>query len=100
MRRLRKSTMRESQSGSKMYAVFLSRNADRQLKKYPRDIRDQIRGKIKALGKDAFPSDAKRIIGRKDKVFRIRSGVYRILYTVLENEVLVVHIDKREHAYQ
>jgi len=84
-----------------MFAVYLSSDAERFLKKSPKDLRERIIKKIKNLAEDPFPSDSKRIIGRDEKVFRIRVGDYRVQYVVFydKKEVLVSDIDKRERAY-
>jgi len=56
---------------------------------------------IKKLSVDPFPSDAKRVVGRKEKVFRVRVGDYRILYVVFygEKEILISDIEKRGGVY-
>ncbi len=56
---------------------------------------------IKKLSVDPFPSDAKRVVGKKEKVFRVRVVDYRILYVVFhdKNEILISEIDKRGRAY-
>ena len=84
-----------------MFAVYLSSNAERFLKKSPEDLKERIIRKIKLLSEDPFPSDSKRIMGREEKIFRIRVGDYRIQYVVLydKREVLISDIDKRERAY-
>jgi mRNA interferase RelE/StbE len=43
----------------------------------------------------------KRVVGAKEKTFRVRVGGYRILYIVLldENVVVIVNIDKKPKAY-
>ena len=57
--------------------------------------------KIKSLSLDPFPQDMKRIVGRKEKIFRIRVGNYRILYAVFHETktVLIADIDKRSRIY-
>ena len=84
-----------------MFSIYLSSNAERFLKKSPKDLRERIMQKIKNLSEDPFPSDSKRIIGRNEKVFRIRVGDYRVQYVVFydKKEVLISDIDKRERAY-
>jgi len=84
-----------------MFSVFLSSEADRFLRKSPPELKERILKKIKNLGEDPFPSDSKRIVGRSDKVFRIRVGDYRVQYAVLyeKKEVLITDIDRRERAY-
>ena len=53
---------------------------------------------------DPFPRDAKRVENQwfeEEKIFRIRVGNFRVLYTVnyQRDRVLVFDIDKRETAY-
>ena len=84
-----------------MFAVYLSSNAERFLKRSPKDLRERIFQKIKNLSEDQFPSDSKRVRGRDEKIFRIRVGDYRVQYVVFydKKEVLISDIDKRERAY-
>ncbi len=57
--------------------------------------------RIKLLAVNPFPQDVKRVGGRKEKVFRVRVGDYRIQYVVFyeENILLVSDADKRSRAY-
>jgi mRNA-degrading endonuclease RelE of RelBE toxin-antitoxin system len=43
----------------------------------------------------------KRVVGKKDKIFRVRVGDYRIQYSVIyeKNLLFVSEIEKREKAY-
>jgi len=49
-----------------------------------------------------FLTNTKKIIGRKEKLFRVRAGDYRILYEVYldKNVVLIVNINKRSRIYR
>ncbi len=84
-----------------MFKVYLSSHATRFLRKSQKKLRDRITKKIKNLSADPFPPDAKRVVGRKEKVFRIRVGDYRVQYVVFYDtgEILISEIDKRERAY-
>jgi len=84
-----------------MFQVQLSSHAVRFLRRSRKETYNRIMKKIKELSVDPFPSDAKRIIGRKEKVFRVRVGDYRILYVIFydKNEILISDIDKRERIY-
>ncbi len=57
--------------------------------------------RIKKLAAEPFPSDSKRVLGRDEKVFRVRVGSYRVLYIVYyeKNEILISDIDKRDSVY-
>jgi mRNA interferase RelE/StbE len=84
-----------------MLQVQLGSHAKRFLRKAHKEVRDRIMERIKKLAADPFPSDAKRVVGRREKVFRVRVGDHRILYVVFydKNEILISDIDKRDRAY-
>ncbi len=83
------------------FEVHLSNRAEKFLITCSKELYNRIYNKLKKLEKDPFPQDVKRVIGQKDKTFRVRVGDYRILYVVFldENVILVVNIDKRPKAY-
>lgn len=84
-----------------MLNPVLGVSARRFLKKCDSQLYHRLLERIKSLSAVPFPSDAKRIEGKKDKVFRVRVGDYRILYIVFyeKNELLVIDIDKRDRVY-
>ena len=84
-----------------MFKIVLSSHAQKFLKKSVKQLRQRILTKIKELGSDSFPTDSKRVVGLKNKVFRIRVGDYMVEYVVYfdVNEVLIADIDKRERIY-
>ena len=84
-----------------MLQVFLSTHSQKLLKKIDPQLYQRLRLKIKSLAEEPFPTDSKRIVGRKDKVFRVRVGDYRILYLVDgdKNELIIANIDKRSKIY-
>ena len=83
------------------FEIHLSNKAEKFLKSCNNDLYDRIYQKLKKLEKDPFPQDVKRVIGQKEKTFRVRVGDYRLLYVVFldENVILIVNIDKRPKAY-
>ncbi len=84
-----------------MLSLILGVSARRFLKKCDSQLYHRLLERIKSLSGMPFPSDAKRIEGKKDKVFRVRMGDYRILYAVFyeKNELLIIDIDKRGRVY-
>lgn len=62
----------------------------------------RIMDKIRFLSNEPFPSDAVRIVNRKEKVFRVRVGDYRIIYAVLreKNLIFISEINKRSKIYK
>ncbi len=74
-----------------------------EFRKLDRHIKERIENRLKRLGENPFPSDAK-FIGRdndSNKIFRYRIGDYRALYKVKDrdNIVLIANIDKRPRIY-
>ena len=71
------------------------------LKKSEKEIAERIFDRIEKLKVEPFPSGVKRVVGKKEKIFRIRVGDYRIQYSVFydKNIIFVSDIDKSERAY-
>lgn len=85
-----------------MLDLQFSSQARRFLKKLDKVNWEKIIEKIEELRKDPFPHKVKRVEGRKEKIFRIRVGDYRILYVVLNetNFLFISKIEKRPRAYE
>ena len=87
-----------------MLDLTFSRHASRFLEKTERITAKRIIDAAKALPMDPFPRDVKRVENQwfeNEKVFRIRVGDYRVLYTVnyTKNRILIFSIDKRSRVY-
>lgn len=84
-----------------MLNVFLGPQPERFLGKCEKELSNRIISKLIGLSNDPFPADVKRVIGRKNKAFRVRLGEYRIQYIINHNkkEILVFDISKRSKAY-
>ena len=85
-----------------MHYVELSQKAQKFLGKLDKTIRERIEERLRKLGPEPIPSDAKFIYrDNEDKVFRYRIGDYRALYKVKDKEkiVLIAKIDKRPRVY-
>jgi mRNA interferase RelE/StbE len=73
------------------------------LKTVPKKIRQQIVKHIVDLANNPHPPTSKLIRGMADgeeRVYRIRSGDYRILYCVRGIIVVVLDIDHRKDVYR
>jgi mRNA interferase RelE/StbE len=83
------------------FEIHLSSRSHKFLKTVDRTTYDRIVRKIEALANDPFLSDAKKIMGSKEKIYRVRVGNHRILYEIYldKNAVLIVNIDKRSRIY-
>ena len=84
-----------------MFNILLSSHTQKFLRKSERLIYDRLMEKIKGLTENPFPSDSKRVVGKKEKLYRVRVGHYRILYLVSYelNEIFILDIDKRSIIY-
>jgi len=87
-----------------MLDVQFARSARKFLEKAENLLARRLVDAVQTLQHVPFPSDVKRVENQwfeGEKVFRIRVGDYRVLYTVnyQKNRVLVVDIDKRPRAY-
>ena len=84
-----------------MFQIELGNPAQRFLNKCDNALYERLMAKIKNLAQNPFPSDVKRVVGRAEKIFRVRVGDYRIQYVVLykENTLIITDVDQRSRAY-
>jgi mRNA interferase RelE/StbE len=83
------------------YTIEVAPTAERQIKALPKSIRTQIGRRIDQLAADPRPHGVEKIAG-EDNLYRVRSGDYRILYEINDQEllVLVVKIGDRKEVYR
>ena len=84
-----------------MLKVKFSKLSERFLKRCNLEIYERITKKIKKLSEEPFPSNSVRITNRKEKVFRVRVGYYRIIYALFKekNLLFISEINKRSRIY-
>lgn len=82
------------------YTVSISNNARKQLKEIPATYAKQIRNHIDKLAENPRPHGSIKLKGYEDE-YRIRVGVYRILYTINDKEIRVevIAIGHRKDIY-
>lgn len=80
-----------------MFNIEFSYHAKKFLKGADKQLAARIVERIEKLAYDPFTSDVKRIVNRKEKIFRVRLGDYRIQYSVIYDKklIFVSDIDKR-----
>ncbi|GHT21265.1 hypothetical protein AGMMS4957_09790 [Bacteroidia bacterium] len=78
-----------------MYNVVFSISAKKDLKRVNSIYLDSVSSHIKQLSVNPRPFGCKKLSGSKNK-YRIRDGVYRIIYTI-EDNILTVEVVKIEH---
>jgi len=83
-------------------SIIYSQQIKKSLRKIPRNDVERILLRVKVLATNPFPSDAVRIVNRKEKLFRVRVGNYRILYYVEfeQNILFIVNVDQRSQVYK
>ena len=78
-----------------MYEILLERNAERDLKKLPKDMFNRVVLSMKSLAQNTKPHGARKIIGSKND-WQIRVGEYRVIYEI-DDEVRAVKIMRIRH---
>ena len=83
------------------YSVRIKKSALKELENLPEKSFEAIDKKILALELNPRPFGVKKLLGTSN-VFRIRHQVYRIIYTIDEqNKVVeILHIKHRSRSYQ
>lgn len=84
------------------YEVEISESAEKFLEKVPKKDRLRIMEKIDILADDPMPSGSIKLQGQKPALYRIRSGDYRVVYSIKKDVlvVLVVEIGHRREVYR
>jgi len=76
------------------YRLVIKKSAAKEIEKIQKKDRIRIVGKIRSLASDPHPTGSQKLSGREK--YRIRQGNYRILYQVM-NEELVINVVKVGH---
>jgi mRNA interferase RelE/StbE len=83
------------------YEIVLARSARREIERLPIQIARRILVRIERLAIEPRPTGTRKLHG-SDDLFRIRSGDYRIIYRVLEDDAMVdvIAVRHRSDAYR
>ena len=76
------------------YKIEIKKSAAKEISKLPKVAVQRIVNKIQTLSDDPRPNGCKKLSG--DEKYRIRIGVYRVLYSIMD-EKLVIYIVKVGH---
>lgn len=84
------------------YEVEISESAEKFLEKVPKKDRSRIMEKIDTLADDPMPSGSVKLQGQRPALYRIRSGDYRVVYSIKKDVliILVVEIGHRREVYR
>lgn len=83
------------------YQLKIKKSAEKELAALSLDTILSIRDRIRLLSNNPFPPGHKKLKGFKN-LYRIRSGVYRIIYSIQHGELLIeiIKISHRKDAYK
>ncbi len=82
------------------YTAVLSKKAQKQLDKFSDNIAEPILEAIAQLEENPRPAGCKKLKGRDG--YRIRTGNYRIIYNIFDNELIVdiITLGHRKDIYE
>jgi mRNA interferase RelE/StbE len=82
------------------YKVLITRSATKELEAVPLKDRRRIVARIQGLADDPRPPGCEKLSG--EEKFRLRQGDYRILYEIIDDDlvVTVVRIGNRRDVYR
>ena len=80
------------------YSIEFSKKAAKSYARLPVDYKTLVDLALYKLS-EGLPVDIKPILGEKD-IYRIRVGRYRILFTIIDNVVLISIIGPRGYIYK
>lgn len=82
------------------YSLRIKRSAEKELRNIPKSHRNPIIAKILLLADQPHPPGSEKLSGRD--AYRIRIGVYRVVYTIQDAilEVEVIKIAHRKQVYR
>ncbi|PZD74032.1 mRNA interferase RelE [Acaryochloris thomasi RCC1774] len=83
------------------YRINIEKTAVKKLKKLPQLEQKRIGKKLRELEQNPRPRDCKKLKGETN-LYRIRSGNYRVIYSIQDAEliVLVIRVGHRSSIYE
>ncbi len=82
------------------YKLTFKQSVAKDLRRIPKDDVSRILKKIEMLAENPRPAGSEKLSGQER--YRVRQGVYRIIYEILDGELLVtvVKVGHRREVYQ
>ena len=83
------------------YSVEISRTAEKQLRRLDAHDRRQVAHALLGLADDPHPPGSRKLSGYRD-VFRVRVGVFRVLYSIEGSNLIVIilKVGHRKDVYR
>jgi mRNA interferase RelE/StbE len=82
------------------WKIVIDRQPQKEMRRLPGDIRQRIDRVILALTEDPRPAGCKSVRDAPRVTYRVRVGAYRVIYTVLDAEgvIVVARVRKRDES--
>lgn len=82
------------------YNIFFKRSVEKDIKSIPKKDLNKILDRIKKLVEDPRPSGSEKLTGQER--YRVRQGLYRIVYSIQDNEltIWVIKVGHRKDVYR
>lgn len=82
------------------YNVFFKKSVEKDFKKIPNKFLPKILEKIDALKNNPRPKGSEKLTGYE--LYRIRQGIYRIVYSIQDHELTIwgIKVGHRKEIYQ
>lgn len=87
--------------GHAVFEVLLERRAERDLRRFSKDVQERVAGALRLLATEARPRGCRKLVGA-DRDWRLRVGDYRIIYEIDDSAqvIRVMYIRHRREAYR
>ncbi len=79
-----------------MYKILISKSAEKELDYFTENILVRVLKSIRKLEINPRPAGCKKLKGNDETLYRIRTGDYRIIYSI-DDKILIVDIRKVGH---
>ena len=82
------------------YRLLIKPSAAKEIEVFPKVDRRRVVAKIQGLASDPRPTGCEKISGKEQ--YRLRRGVYRILYEIVDRDVIVtvIEVGHRREVYR
>ncbi len=82
------------------FKVFFKKSVEKDLTKIPKNYLAKILDKISGLKTNPRPDGSEKLTGQE--LYRIKQGIYRIVYSIQDNELTVwgVKVGHRKEIYK
>ena len=82
------------------YRIVIKKSAAKEIERIAKNDRIRVIEKIKSLAQNPHPTGSKKLSGQEK--YRMRQGNYRILYQVIDDELIinVIKVGHRQDIYK